>query len=233
MIETATGLALRTYPLSETSLIVHWLTAAQGRLATVAKGARRAKSPFRGKLDLFYLADFSFSRSRRSELHTLREITLRDTHSALRQDLNALQQAAYCAALVELATETDTPLPNIYQLLLSFLASLVAGGAQLTGVLAFEIKLLTEQGLNPELTKGSLTKAAQAALTMLSDAEWSQIAHLRLSKSQTEEISRFLNRFVAYHFGRVPRGRETALSGAELKGSSLRPSEHGIVSDSN
>ena len=83
MIETATGLVLRTRPLTETSLIVHWLTPGLGRLATVAKGARRPKSPFRGKLDLFYLADFSFSRSRRSELHTLREVSLRETHSAL------------------------------------------------------------------------------------------------------------------------------------------------------
>ena len=65
MIETASGLVLRTRPLTETSLIVHWLTPQSGRIATVAKGARRPKSPFRGKLDLFYLADFSFVRSRR------------------------------------------------------------------------------------------------------------------------------------------------------------------------
>ena len=54
MIETATGLILRTRPLTETSLIVHWLTPDFGRIATVAKGARRNQSPFLGKLDLFY-----------------------------------------------------------------------------------------------------------------------------------------------------------------------------------
>ena len=84
MIESATGLVFRTRPLTETSLIVHWLTPRFGRLGTVAKGARRVKSPFHGKLDLFYLADFSFSRSLRSELHTLREVILRETHSRLR-----------------------------------------------------------------------------------------------------------------------------------------------------
>ena len=84
MTESATGLILRTRPLTETSLIVHWLTPDIGRLATVAKGARRAKSPFLGKLDLFYLADFSFSRSRRSDLHTLREVSLRNPQGALR-----------------------------------------------------------------------------------------------------------------------------------------------------
>src|SRR6266576_378759 len=105
MIESATGLVLRTRPLTETSLIVQWLTPDRGRLATVAKGARRAKSPFRGKLDLFYVADLSFNRSRRSELHTLSEVNLRETHAFLRQDFGCLRQACYCAALIEQSTE--------------------------------------------------------------------------------------------------------------------------------
>src|SRR6185503_10810022 len=98
MIERAQGLVLRTRPFTETSLIVQWLTPEFGRVDTVAKGARRPKSPFRGKLDLFYLADFSFTRSRRSELHTLREVSLRETHATLRRELACLRQAAYAAA---------------------------------------------------------------------------------------------------------------------------------------
>src|SRR6516225_4205420 len=142
MIENATGLVLRTRPLTETSLIVQWLTPDLGRLATVAKGARRPKSPFRGKLDLFYLADFSFARSRRSELHTLREVSLRETHSALRQDLVYLRQASYCAALVEQTTEMDTPLPGVFELLLGLLEHLPQQNAQPQSLLAFELKLL-------------------------------------------------------------------------------------------
>src|SRR6185503_10337126 len=110
MVERTQGLILRTRPLTETSLIVQWLTPDAGRIDTVAKGARRPNSPFRGKLDLFYLADFSFSRSRRSDLHTLREVVLRETHNLLRQELGYLQQASYCAALVEQTTEKETPL---------------------------------------------------------------------------------------------------------------------------
>ena len=121
MIQSATGIILRTRPLTETSLIVHWLTPDFGRIATVAKGARRPKSPFLGKLDLFYLADFSFSRSRRSDLHALREVGLRETHGALRQDLAGLRQAAYAAAFIEQATETETPLPAVFELMRGFL----------------------------------------------------------------------------------------------------------------
>jgi DNA repair protein RecO (recombination protein O) len=99
MDERTTGLILRTRPLTETSVIVHWLTPDLGRLSTVAKGARRPKSPFRGKLDLFYFADFSFARSRHSELHTLREVVLRETHSALRQTSRASDKPATAARL--------------------------------------------------------------------------------------------------------------------------------------
>src|ERR1700710_2715456 len=121
MTESATGLILRTRPLTETSLIVHWLTPDLGRIATVAKGARRAKSPFAGKLDLFYKADLSFSRSRKSDLHNLREVSVREMHGAIRQDLLKLRQAAYATATIEQATETETPLPVVYELLQEFL----------------------------------------------------------------------------------------------------------------
>src|SRR5580698_1765592 len=114
MTESTHGIILRTRPLTETSLIVHWLTPDLGRIATVAKGARRPKSPFAGKLDLFYAADFSFSRSRQSDLHNLREASLRETHAALREDILKLQQAGYAAAFIEQATEMEAPLPEIF-----------------------------------------------------------------------------------------------------------------------
>ncbi len=87
------GIILRVRPLTESSLIVCWLTAEHGRISTVAKGARRPKSPFRGKLDLFYAAVFTFRRSRRSELHYLAEVALQDTHPVLRRELGALAKA--------------------------------------------------------------------------------------------------------------------------------------------
>src|SRR5579863_5128154 len=149
MIENATGIILRTRPLTETSLIVHWLTPDLGRLATVAKGARRPKSPFQGKLDLFYGADFSFSRSQRSELHSLREASLRETHSAIRQDIFKLQQAGYAAALIEQTTESETPIPEIFELVRDFLKTLCATNPEPQTILALELKLLRELGLEP------------------------------------------------------------------------------------
>lgn len=211
MNETAIGLVLRTRPLTETSLIVHWLTPALGRLATVAKGARRPKSPFRGKLDLFYLAEFSFARSRRSELHTLREANLREAHGALRKDLRYIRQASYCAALVEQTTELDTPLPGIYELFRDLVEHLPNQGTQPQSILAFELKLLAALGLQPDWTQRKLSPGTLAVAKALSANEWPLIARISLSAQQTNELARFLHGFLIFHLERFPKGREAAL----------------------
>ena len=211
MVETATGLVLRTRLLTETSLIVHWLTPNLGRIATVAKGARRPKSPFRGKLDLFYLADFSFTRSRTSELHNLREMNLRETYPFLRQDIRYLQQAAYCVRLIETATETEAPLGNIFNLIQGFLGALPAQPCRPHLVFAFEIKFLGELGLQPDLERTELTDGAKSLVRHLEKADWPAIPRLRLDSAQQRELRRFLHGFLLFHLGRIPKGRETAL----------------------
>ena len=214
MIEKATGLVLRTRPLTETSLIVRWLTPTLGRLATVAKGARRPNSPFRGKLDLFYLADFTFSRSRRSELHTLREVGLLDTHRALRQELGWLQQASYCAELIEQTTETETPLPEVFELLRGLLDALARQAPQPRTVLAFELKLLPVLGLAPDLAQTRLSPGAKALVKALAEEDWPAIARLKATAAQAFEVREFLQQFLAFHLPAVPRAREAALEWA-------------------
>src|SRR6516164_6332260 len=203
MVERSTGLILRTRLLTETSLIVHWLTPEFGRLATVAKGARRPKSPFRGKLDLFYLADFSFSRSRTSELHNLREIELRETHEFLRRDLRFLQQAAYCVRLVEQATETETPLGSVFGMLNGFLAALPGGAPRPQMVFGFEIKLLAELGLQPNVSSTRLSATTKDVVNHLEREDWPTISALRLDSPQYNELHRFLHGFLIYHLNRI------------------------------
>ncbi len=212
MIETASGLILRTRPLTESSLIVQWLTPDFGRLATAAKGARRPKSPFLGKLDLFYEADFTFSRSRRSDLHTLREVRLREAHPALRQDLGYLRQAAWCARLIEQVTETETPLPGLCELMRGLLAHIPGQPPQAQTILAFELKLLEELGLKPDLTRSHLSPGARQIVNNLLARDWPGISRLRLSETQTAEVRQFLHGFLIYHLGRIPSGRAHALN---------------------
>ncbi len=212
MEERAIGLILRTRPLTETSLIVQWLTPELGRIATVAKGARRPKSPFRGKLDLFYECEFTFARSRRSDLHNLREVRLRDTHSELRKELGWIEQASYATTLIEQTTETETPLPGCYQMLEGFLSQLAAHAPQLQSVFAFELKLLGELGLQPNLATSSLTAGSREVVKKLASLDWKEIPSLKPSLVQAVEIQTYLQDFLLEHLGRVPTSRNGALN---------------------
>jgi DNA repair protein RecO (recombination protein O) len=212
MIVSTAGIILRTRPLTETSLIVHWLTPQEGRLATVAKGARRPKSPFAGKLDLFYAADFSFSRSRSSDLHNLREVKLHETHGAIREDILKLQQAGYLAAFIEQATETETPLPEIFELVRGFLQQLCRQPPLPQNIFALELKLLRELGLVPDFAETRLTPGAKKIVQTLLETDWTNGARLKLSAAQNDELRQFLHGFLIFHLGRLPRGRAAALA---------------------
>lgn len=207
MIASATGIILRTHPLTETSLIVNWLTPEFGRLSTVAKGARRPKSPFAGKLDLCFEAEFTFTRSARSELHALREIKLLENHAALRQELGWLQQAAYATRLIEQTTETDTPLPGVHALLRGLLHHLPKQAAQPRTIYAFELKLLAELGLTPDLAETKLSPATRELVAGLMERDWPALGELQATAAQARELRNFLHGFLIFHLGKIPKGR--------------------------
>jgi DNA repair protein RecO (recombination protein O) len=212
MTESAAGIILRTHPLTETSLIINWLTPNFGRISTVAKGARRPKSSFSGKLDLFYEADFSFNRSRRSELHTLREVSLHQTNSALRGDIVKLSQAAYGAAFIVQTTEAETPLPGVFELFQKFLECLCAREPSPQLVFALELKMLGELGLEPDWHNTSLAAGTVKVAQALLERDFEGGFGLKLADNQISEIRQFLHGYIIFHVGKVPRGRGQALS---------------------
>jgi DNA repair protein RecO (recombination protein O) len=205
------GIVLRTRPLTETSLIVNWLTRDFGRLSTVAKGARRPKSPFRGQVDLFYLADLGFVRSSRSDLHTLREVRLLESHAGLRADIAYVQQASYCAGLIEQTAELDAPMPEFFDQLAALLRQLPNHPVQPQTLFAFEMKWLRELGLQPNLAEASVTAGSRQILERLLEMDWAEVFRLRLSEAQSRELQLYLHGFLIYHLGRIPHGRAAAL----------------------
>ena len=212
MDERAQGIILRIRPLTETSLIVRWLTRDQGILATVAKGARRPKSPFAGKIDLYFSAEFSFQRSRRSDLHTLRELALKNTHPALRREIAWLQQAAYAAALLETAVETETPLPELYDLFSVFLDQLPHRTTHPSTILEWEIQMLDASGLRPDFHQAPVSPASREILAAWLEAGGFTDGGPPPSPPQTQELQQYLRNQIEAGFGRVPRLRDAALA---------------------
>jgi DNA repair protein RecO (recombination protein O) len=146
-VETTAALLLRKTKLTETSLIVTWFTEAHGKIKTVAKGARQPKGRFAGLLDLFYDCEIQFVRSRRSELHILREVVLRNPHEGLRVDYWRVALAAYFVELIELVTEADHPAPELHDLLERALSHLNEKPASLRALLHFEAELVRFLGI--------------------------------------------------------------------------------------
>lgn len=211
MIERTAGVVLRVRPLTETSLIVQWLTRDFGRMSTVAKGARRPKSTFRGKLDLFYMVEFSFRRSRQSDLHTLAEVNLLETHPVIRQDIYRLQQASYCVELLELITEADTPIPMHYASATTFLDEVAGHPPDPRTVLSLEFRLLQESGLMPDLRTCGLSEGSTKAALVLTEGSWAFIRNLRLTNGQVRELADFLAVQWLAALPRAPRSRDGAL----------------------
>jgi DNA repair protein RecO (recombination protein O) len=142
-------------------------------------------------------------------LHTLREVSLRETHPALRQDINCLQQAAYCSQLIEQATETDTPLPAVYDLMHGLLGHLSGQPPQRQTIFVFELKLLSELGLKPDLERSHLTAGSKQLVNAFVTTKWEAVSRLKPSETQVRELRQFLHGFVVFHVGRIPKGRPT------------------------
>ena len=130
----------------------------------------------------------------------------------MRQNIACLQQASYCAALVEQTTEAETPLPGIFELMRGFLDQLSAQPPQTHAIFAFELKLLDDLGLTPDLEKARLTPGAKQAVLLLAREDWPVVTRLKLSTQQIAEIRDFLRGFLVYHLERIPSSRAAALA---------------------
>ena len=147
-MEKTVATLIRRTPLTETSLIVHWASEDLGIIKTVAKGARRPKSAFSGKLDLFYRCELEFVNSRRSDLHTLREVAVLKNRLGLRATYATTLAASYFVKLLEKVAETDAPMPELTDLLERALNYLETTAPNRKAVLHFENQLADLLGIS-------------------------------------------------------------------------------------
>jgi DNA repair protein RecO (recombination protein O) len=150
VMEHCQGILIRLTKLTDTSWIVHWFTAGYGLIKTVAKGARSPKSPFAGKLDLFFDAEVHWSRARTGELHQLRESAPTATRETIRGDYNAMLLSGYWCRLLELAVEREHPEPELFGLLRRGLDHVVERGASIRAMQHFEQELAKYLGIAKE-----------------------------------------------------------------------------------
>jgi DNA repair protein RecO (recombination protein O) len=142
------AILIRTTRLTDTSLIVHWFTADEGLLKTVAKGALRPKSAFAGKLDLFFSGEIGVARARKGELHHLREVSINRWRQGLRRDYATTLMAGYFCQLAEAAVEREQADEALHDLLSRALDHLDEGVADLKVMHHFERRLAEVLGIS-------------------------------------------------------------------------------------
>ncbi len=147
LVHTHSAILLRKIRLTESSLIVSWLTQDAGLIKTVAKGALRPKSRLAGLLDLFHLCEIQVQPARTGELHGLREVTLRESFPGLRNDFARIALGAYAVELLEKATEPETPMPELFDLFARLLRHLHEHTASRRALLHFESEMARLLGI--------------------------------------------------------------------------------------
>ena len=151
------AVVLRSIRYGEADRILHLYTSDRGRLGAIAKGVRRARSRFGGRLEPFFRLRIELHEGR-GELLTVTGAQTVEAHARLREDAHALDAAARACDAVSRLFETPEPHPEVFNLLCRALRLLdeQAGvsapvASRRAAALAFRLKLLLAAGLAPQL----------------------------------------------------------------------------------
>ncbi|CAN5570396.1 DNA repair protein RecO [soil metagenome] len=142
------GVVLRTIKLGEADRILTLYTAHGGKIRAVAKGVRKTKSRFGGRLEPFSRLDLMLYSGR--NLDTITAAQLLDSHNEARSDLTRLSAAAALCELVDKITPDNESSRTVYDLLVGGLDAASRATCD-TVVPAFAIKLLSISGFHPQL----------------------------------------------------------------------------------
>lgn len=142
------GIVLRETETKETDKILTVLTADRGKMAVIARGARRKGCRFAAAVQPLAYSELTLYQ--KGEWYYLNEGSTLELFSGLRADLDALALGFYFAELTEAVTAEETPAPELLRHLLNGLYALSALHRPPALVkAAFESKLLCLAGYEP------------------------------------------------------------------------------------
>lgn len=147
------AIVLRSIRYGEADRVLHLYTPDRGKVGAIAKGVRRARSRFGGRLEPFFCVDLVLHEGR-SDLHTVTAASTVAAHPRLREDAASLDMAARaCGAVGRLFGDGEAH-RGVYNLLANHLAQLDGDPSSATHAtaLAFRLKLLLAAGLAPQLS---------------------------------------------------------------------------------
>lgn len=222
------GIVIRRVNLGEADRLVTLYARDHGKITAAAKGARKPKSRFAGRLELFTHLKALLAVGR--TLDVVSQVEVVEPFAAVRKDLGRLGYASYVAEIADRATADREPAPEIFKALREALEVVRDGDAELGG-LWFSARILRLIGYAPVVERciicgkplagavafshplgGSVcesdrhrdpqavavTGAALKAIAFLQQASPAMLARLSLDHRQRAELASLLQRYLEY-----------------------------------
>lgn len=144
------AVVLRTHKLGEADRIVVLMTGGRGKVRAVAKGVRKTKSRFGGRLEPPNHVSLLLYEGR--NLDTVNQAETVDPHRSIREDLDRMTDALSLVEAVDQVAQEGEPNPALFKMLTGALRALGEADQRpplLVG--AFYWKLLALEGVAPVL----------------------------------------------------------------------------------
>lgn len=195
-IVTCSALVLNLADYRESDRLVTLFTLEHGRIAGIARGARRSVKRFGGALELF--THLSVHLKLKHALSELLDVDIVTIHSGIRGDLGRIAHAAYASELVATLAPEGMVNHRLFRLFSAYLAHLDVNPANGSDRRFFEINLLNILGYRPALD--SCTGISAEALEFLSQAlKTGRFDILRSSPQSIAEAGLLLDNAIASH----------------------------------
>jgi DNA repair protein RecO (recombination protein O) len=147
-----TAVVLKVGDLGEADKIVTFYSKQVGKLAGIAKGAKKSKKRFSNKLEIFSLLDILYDDRSRSGLVRIVEAELLIPYISLRQNYDRYVGAALTCELIYYWSRDYDADRNIFDLLIWTLQNIDKGKSSRIVLIFFQIKLYTLLGYKLHLS---------------------------------------------------------------------------------
>lgn len=146
------GVVLRSIRYGEADSILHFYTLDFGKVAGIARGVRRSRSRFGGRLEPCVHLNLMLHRGK-GDLATVTGAETVVPHSRLRNSLRSLEVAAAACDAVGRLCDSSDPNPAVFHLLCKELELIdkAPDRADWANALAFRLKLMLAVGIAPQL----------------------------------------------------------------------------------
>ncbi|KIL44440.1 DNA repair protein RecO [Jeotgalibacillus soli] len=149
MLQKCEGIVIRTNDYGESNKVVTIYTRELGKIAVMARGAKKANSRLSAVSQLFTYAHFLFQKG--SGMGTLQQGDMIASWRIIKEDLFKAAHASYMADLLDKAVEDNKINPFLFELFLQCLSFINEGYDEEVICFIFEMKLLPVYGVQPVL----------------------------------------------------------------------------------